>query len=312
MNIKDLKEANLNSYHDHISLKEARELHKENLKKAEAVVKWRENEGRPLSVLLVHGSGRNTNRCSAEKSNSEFLLERGFELAKEEFKDMELDDNRLVLSDMWIEHCNGCVSTTSALCQFTCTCHPHDDLSRHGYQMMLWADVVLMSTPVNQSMPASRLVQFIDRLISLDGGYYVDQLDYKNAEYKQKMIEVSKSNPVYDQRLYGKVGAYIITSKDLNNTHDDGMPGSNISYDTLVAGALRHSMSDYGIFHANNYYYIAASDPDVEYAHDKVEYSSEKHFNKAKEVVLDALKKGMEFRKNPPKFKGNGGRVNRT
>lgn len=311
LTLEEFRDIKIWNWQKRMNLSEARKLYKENIKTMEAVMKWRENPGRPLSVLLIHGSNRNITRCSAELSNSQLLLDRGFELAKAEFKTMPVDDNKLILNEMFIEFCNNCVSTTSALCGFTCTCHPEDDLSRGGYQMVMWADVLLMSTPVNQSMPSSRLVQFIDRLISLDGGYQVDQLEYKSPEYRDKMIKLSHDHPVYDQRLFGRVAGYIITSKDLNNDIEDGVTTVKLSYEDLVVGALKSSMEDYGIFHANPAHYVAAGNHKVDYSHDKAEYTKEDHAEKAKKVCLAAMELAAEFRAEPPVFHG-GGRIGRT
>lgn len=290
----------------------AKEQHKLNLKTLEAVQKWRENPNRALSVLMVHGSGRHPEvSCAKEMSNSQLLLERGFELAKAEFDKHDVEENRLILREMVIEPCNNCVSTCSALCNFSCTCFPLDDMTVQAYPMMMWADVVLISTGVNQSMVSSRTKMFLDRLISLDGGYYMEELPIKDANFRDKMIKLSQEQPVYDQRLFGRVGGYIITSKDQDNKLEDGLDHTKYTYEDLVCGSLKSNFSDYGIFHADPYCYVAPADPHVEYSYDKVEYNKEEHAEKAKEVALAALELAWKFRQNPPKFKG-GARVNRT
>lgn len=295
-----------------VDWKSSEEQHKLNLQTLKAVEEWRKNPSRPISVLMVHGSGRHPEvSCAKEMSNSQLILERGFELAKAEFDKHDVDENRLILREMYIEPCNNCVSTCSALCNFSCTCFPGDDMTVKAYPMVLWADVIFISTGVNQSMVSSRTKMFLDRLISLDGGYYMEELPIKDAAFRDKMIKLSQEQPVYDQRLFGRVGGYIITSKDQNNNLEDGLDHGKYSYEDLVAGALKHNFSDYGIFHADPCHYVAAADPHVEYAYDKVEYNKQEHADKAKEVVLAALELAWKFRQNPPKFKG-GARVNRT
>ena len=232
--------------------KEAKNQQELNIKAIEAVMKWRDNPERPTSVLLVHGSGRHPElSCAHEMSNSQMLLERGVELAEKEFGG-DLDVNRLVLREMYIEPCNNCVSTASALCGFPCDCYPGDDMSVRAYPMVLWADVIFFSSGVNQSMVSSRTKLFLDRMISTDGGYYrkPEDMEMKNADFRERMIRLSQEQPVYDQRLFGKIAGYVISSKDIDNTHDDGIDTGPLNYEQLVTVALKSSMGDYGFFHA--------------------------------------------------------------
>lgn len=292
----------------------ARKQHGLNLKTLEAVMKWRENEGRPISLLLVHGSGRHPEMsCAKEGSNSQFLLERGVELAKEEFEG-DLDINRLVLRELYIEPCNNCVSTCSALCGFSCDCWPGDDLSVRGYAMMLWADVVLFSTGINQSMVSTRLKAFLDRLISLDGGYYrrPEDLEPKNAQFREKMIRLSHDSPVYDARLHGRVAGYVVSTKDHHNTHEEVMDTGKYTYEELVTNSLKSSMGDYGFFHPEKWYVVAGADPDVDYSLDKDYYDKHTEYHEeVRDMVLSSLNLAKELRVKPKKFEG-GARINRT
>lgn len=60
---------------------------------------------------------------------------------------------------------HNCVSTASLMCQFPCLCHPMDPM-QDLYPKTLRADVLLMSTPVNQAAMSTRLKAYLDRLIS--------------------------------------------------------------------------------------------------------------------------------------------------
>lgn len=292
--------------------KEAQDQHKLNIQTLEAVMKWRENPERPISALLVHGSGRHPEMsCSHELSNSQLLLERGIELAQEEFGG-DLDVNRLVLREMYIEPCNNCVSTTSALCGFPCDCYPGDDMTVQGYPMVLWADVIFFSSGVNQSMVSSRTKLFLDRMISTDGGYYRRQIEPKNADFRERMIRLSQEQPVYDQRLFGKIAGYVLTSKDIDNSLDDGIDVGPLNYEQLVTGAMKSSMGDYGFFHAPKWYTIAGANPDEDYSMDKAYYNADNAVHqKTKEMILDSLELAQKFREKPPKYRG-GARINRT
>lgn len=93
------------------------------------------------------------------------------------------------------------------------------------YPLVLKCDVMLCSTGVNQSAMSTRLKTFLDRLISLDGGFFVgaDQYEQKGPEWRDKCIALaarlsSTGQLHYDARMWGRVAAYFITSKDEKNS----------------------------------------------------------------------------------------------
>ena len=298
-----------------VDFESAQEQHRKNIEKIRQVLQWRTRQDRPLSILVAHGSGRHpVTSCAHEMSNSQMLLNRGVDLARKEFPD-EIEVDEFVLRELFLEPCNNCVSTTSALCNFPCSCFPGDDMSTRIYPAMIKADVILLSTGVNQSMVSSRLKIFLDRLIAVDGGYFIEELPKKDSIWRAKMIQHSLDAPVYDQRMFGKVAAYFVTSKDLKNTHQTGIPTDDKwykGYDELVIGSLYSNGVDYGWFHADPFYVIAAADPDVEYGYDKNEYDNKQLHEQSKDVVLAALRLAAEHRNDPPNFDGKGGRINRT
>src|SRR5664280_1730824 len=72
---------------------------------------------------------------------------------------------------------------------------------------------------------STRLKTFLDRLISLDGGFFVgaDQYEQKGPEWRDKCIALgarlsSTGQLHYDARMWGRVAAYFITSKDEKNS----------------------------------------------------------------------------------------------
>jgi multimeric flavodoxin WrbA len=300
-----------------VDFEEAKKQQDLNIKTIEAVMKWRENPERPISILLVHSSGRHpTMSCAKEMSNSQMLLEKGMELAEAEFEG-DLDVNRLILREMYMEPCNNCISTASSLCGFPCDCYPGDDITVKCYPMLLWADVILFSTGVNQSMVSSRLKILLDRMISLDGGYYRrgEDLAPKNAEFREQMIRLSQEAPVYDQRLFGRVAGYVVASKDHHNTHREVVDTGEFTYEQLMMGSLKHSNGDYGFFHADKWYVMCGSNPDEEYSFDKAYFqedpNKEHYWDQIKDMVLASIGMAQKFRTDPPEFKG-GARINRT
>jgi multimeric flavodoxin WrbA len=301
---------------DCVDMDSAKQQHRDNIVAIRAAQEWRLQEDRPLSIAIFHGSGRDTEfSCAQETSNSQMFLERGLELAKKEWE-KDLDITAFGLRGMMLEPCNGCYSSASALCQFSCTCFPGDDITTKIYPAVVKADVLLWSTPVNQSMCSTRIKTVIDRLISIDGGYFMEELPIKDDAYRAKMIHMSHVNPVYDARMFGKVAAYFVTSKDLENTHEESAPYpkefSRLTYVDYTVGALSHQGTEFGWFHADPFYAVSAANPDVELSYDKDHYDKDTaSHERAKDAILASLKMAEGFRLEPPQMV-SAGRINRT
>jgi hypothetical protein len=166
-------------------------------------------------------------------------------------------------------------------------------------------------------MVSSRIKIVLDRLISLDGGYYTEELPIKDDAFKQAMVALSQTKKVeYDPRMFGKVSAYFVTSKDLQNPLEESAPYpgefKRLTYEDYVIGAISHQGAEFGWFHADPFYAVSVATHDQEMSYDKAEYDSRTMDHEmAAEVVIATLKKGEEFIQNPPVLK-NKGRVNRT
>lgn len=303
---------------DDLDMGSVKAQHKNNIARLADIERWRNDTNRPLYVAVFHGSGRHTKKsCAQEMSNTELFLERSLELALQEWQGRHVETEKHKLREYILEPCNACYSTTSSLCHFPCSCFPADDVTTKVYPAVMKADVLLWSTPVNQSMVSSRIKIVLDRLISLDGGYYTQNLPIKNDAYKQAAIALSQNKEVtYDPRMFGKVSAYFVTSKDLNNPLEEQAPYpkefSRLGYLDYVVGAISHQGAEYGWFHADPYYAVSSASHDRELSYDKDEYDKkEADHEEGKEVILAALKKGEEFIESPPKLTSKG-RVNRT
>jgi len=258
---------------------------------------------RPLNILAVHGSGRHhTVGCAHETSNSQMLLERALDPYRDEGYDIE----SVSLREYNISPCNGCVSTASALCGFPCDCFPFDPMQKL-YPKVLRCDVLLCSTGVNQSAMSTRLKAFCDRLISLDGGFFRSEYTPKTTEFRNKAIHMSREgNFEYTQRMFGRVAAYFISSKDQNNPDD-----AEFDYMRKVAESLKKGFEDYGMDHADKWYAGHASSWDEDYSHDKNDLNENTGLHiEAQAVVGQAISLAEELRKNPPQ--PMMGRMNRT
>ncbi len=309
-----------------IDFNEAREQHKKNIQNFRDAVEEYNQTDRPLRILAIHGSGRSTNNtCAYELSNSKLFLQGSLNAVEEIDPSIEID--QISLRDYNIEPCNNCVSTTSTLCGFPCDCFPFDPM-QEIYPKLLRSDIIFCSTGVNQSTMSTRLKAMCDRMISLDGGFFREELEPKDGAFKDRMLALSASgNIAYDQRLYGRVGGYFVSSKDESNKHPtvnllhhfearerEGL-SHNPLYDTgfceLTAHVLRDGMEAYGFFHAPNYYACAPANPDEDYMYDKEYMMNDlEALDAGKQVVKDAITLAKELKENLPEFYPD--RFNRT
>ena len=290
-----LKYANWSNY---VSIEGAKAVHKQNIQKCEQAVEEHFSNTN-IKILAVHGSSRSGASCAHERSNSQLLLKKGLEAAS---GDVEIEE--VNLKDYDIEPCNNCYSTASALCNFPCTCFPLDPM-QELYPKVLWCDILLLSTGVNQSSMSSRLKLFCDRLISLDGGYFIDedQFVWKDSDFREKMIATSLKQTVqYDQRMQNRVAAFFISSKDEKDQKGDDEYGRPLrSYVENVAWSLYQGFYDYGMRFADPWYASFVANPEEELSIDKKRLSEDNDSHKkAQQVVREAVKKAKVIKKVPP------------
>jgi len=170
MTAKEYKKIAYGEWFDFVDPVVAKRAHARNVQRCHEAIKKHEAKDRKLNILLVHGSGRSSFKSLAhEFSNSQFLLKSA---ARQFEHDERYEITEVRLRDYNITPCNCCYSTTSSLCSFPCNCFPLDPM-QELYPLVLSCDVMFCSTGVNQSAMSSRLKLFADRLISLDGGFYV-------------------------------------------------------------------------------------------------------------------------------------------
>ncbi len=305
---------------ENVSNEDAARFHKRNVRRLKEAQAWHDEKDRVLHILAVYGSGRSSFRsCAHELSNSQLLL-RG---ALEPYRDSkEYQVEEVALREYNVEPCNKCVATCSALCNMPCSCFPLDQM-QDLYPLVLKCDVMLLATGVYMGMPSGRLANFLQRLISLDGGFFLDEDQWpengKDQDFRDRAlklsIDLSEAGKLpYDARMWGRVAAHFITSKDEKNDIETAAINyeEKLSFIELVAHALRTACADFGFFHADPWYVGAWSKHNEEYAFDKRWFASHPEFRKkAGAVVRAAVALGEKHRKNPPPFDG-GGRENRT
>lgn len=288
-----------------VDIEEAKVEHARNVEACRKALEYHESKDRPIDVLAVHGSSRSNAKlsCAHELSNSQLLLRSGLDAIRD---DPNVKVTELNLREYKIEYCNYCYSSASANCGFPCNCWPFDPMQKL-YPPVLRCDVLLLSTGVNQSAMASRLKAFSDRLISMDGGYYVPPEEFvaKDEDWKNRMVAASLNQPVhYDQRLHGRVAAFFISSKD---NADDVPVGEGDYYDEapsyikVVSDSLYMGYHDYGFYFAEPWLAHFDSVPDEEMSFDKQRLNEDtRTHEQAREAVAAAVELARRFRENPP------------
>ena len=305
---------------NHVPLPMAKKQHAKNVGYVERAWKEWKNPNRPLRILAIAGSGRNrVESCAKRESNSKMLMMTGLEPF---MGDASVEVDVIELREVVIEPCNGCYSTTSTFCHAPCTCFPFDGMNEHRgepglYAKTLRADVLLMSTGVNQSMCSTRIKAFMDRLISMDGGVHIPADGYrmKDEEWLQEMMSLAASGEfAYSPRLATRVCGFFITSKDQENElSEESEVSGDLKYKGTVAYAMKASMEDYGCVFPGTWYAWSSAQPHVEMMYDPAHHSADtKAHKQAREVVRQSVVLAREVRKDPARFAPMLDRMNRT
>jgi hypothetical protein len=131
---------------------------------------------RPFRVLVIACSQRRQYDCPGVDSKARALMLRLADRLPPEWE-VDLEDLGNVWNREQIRTCNGCVSTSMALCVWPCNCY-----TKHSYSMpdLMWnldlyarldlADAWAFITPVNWYGPTSNLKAMFDRLVCMNGG----------------------------------------------------------------------------------------------------------------------------------------------
>ena len=134
------------------------------------------SEDRPFRVLLIAGSARRQYDCPGIDSKARALM---FRMADQLPQDWEIDLEDL--GNVWnraqIRTCNGCVSTSMALCVWPCNCYEKGSRTMPDlmwnldlYSRLDLADAWAIIGPVNWYSCSSNLKAMFDRLVCMNGG----------------------------------------------------------------------------------------------------------------------------------------------
>jgi len=129
-----------------------------------------------MRIFVVAGSSRRKTNCPAADSKASFFAERIKEkLSTDWTVDILNIGNDYVLPK--IQSCNGCVSTSMALCVWPCNCYKRHDFfepdlmwDEDVYGRIYAADAILICSPINWYGPTSSIKLIFDRLVCANGG----------------------------------------------------------------------------------------------------------------------------------------------
>ena len=131
---------------------------------------------RPFRVLVIAGSNRRQYDCPGVDSKARALMFRMADRLPQEWE-IDLEDLGNVWNREQIRTCNGCVSTSMALCVWPCNCY---EKNSGGMPDLMWnldlyarldlADAWAIIGPVNWYGVSSNLKAMFDRLVCMNGG----------------------------------------------------------------------------------------------------------------------------------------------
>lgn len=131
---------------------------------------------RPFRVLVIAGSDRRQYDCPSIDSKARTLMFRMADHLPADW-DIDVEDLGNVWNREQIRTCNGCVSTSMALCVWPCNCYERNSW---GQPDLMWnldlyarldlADAWAIIGPVNWFAPSSNLKAMFDRLVCMNGG----------------------------------------------------------------------------------------------------------------------------------------------
>jgi hypothetical protein len=131
--------------------------------------------GARLGVLLVAGSTRSFERAGAG-SKARALVQRMAGRLPTEWE-IDVEDLGNAPGRARIQACNGCASTSMALCCWPCNCYRPDDPREPDlfwdldlYARLERADAWAIVGPVHWNAPTSSLKLMFDRLVCMSGG----------------------------------------------------------------------------------------------------------------------------------------------
>jgi hypothetical protein len=183
-------------------------------------------------VLLIAGSPRRLHSCPGLDSKARALLHRMIGQLPPEWQ-VDHEDIGNEHGKPKIQGCNGCVSSSMALCVWPCNCYgPRSatqpdlmwDLNLYG--RLARADAWAIIGPVQWYAPSTNLKTMFDRLVCMSGGNpRPDLIDKKNTLKAQALERSAKWRELSVNHLEGRTAGFFCYGDDgANEEEDDGTP----------------------------------------------------------------------------------------
>jgi hypothetical protein len=171
---------------------------------------------RPFRVLIIAGSDRRQYDCPGADSKARALMFRMADRLPREWE-IDLEDLGNVWNRAQIRTCNGCVSTSMALCVWPCNCYEKGSRSQPDlmwnldlYARLDLADAWAIIGPVNWYAPSSNLKAMFDRLVCMNGGNpREDLIDHKDPTLAIQLEHSPQWPALSRNHLEGRSAAFF-------------------------------------------------------------------------------------------------------
>ena len=171
---------------------------------------------RPFRVLLIAGSDRRQYDCPGIDSKARALALRMGDRLPQEWE-IDVEDLGNVWNREQIRTCNGCVSTSMALCVWPCNCY---EKHSHGMPDLMWnldlyarldlADAWAIIGPINWYGPSSNLKAMFDRLVCMNGGNpREDLIGHKDPQLAIALEHAPEWKDLSRNHLEGRTAAFF-------------------------------------------------------------------------------------------------------
>lgn len=174
------------------------------------------NPSKPLRVFVIAGSNRRQYNCPGVDSKARMLMLRMADQLPGDWE-VDIEDIGNVYGRSRIQSCNGCVSTSMALCVWPCNCYESGNSDEPDlmwdldmYARLERADAWAIIGPVNWYGPTSNLKLMFDRLICANGGNpREDLIAHKNPELAMALDKTAEWRAISKNHLEGRTAAFF-------------------------------------------------------------------------------------------------------
>lgn len=187
---------------------------------------------RPFRILVIAGSDRRQYDCPGADSKARALMLRMADLLPADWE-IDYEDLGNVWNREQIRTCNGCVSTSMALCVWPCNCY---EKHNRGQPDLMWnldlysrldlADAWAIIGPVNWYAPSSNLKAMFDRLVCMNGGNpREDLIGHKDPALAIRLEQSAEWAALSRNHLEGRSAAFFCYGDaGGDELDDDGRP----------------------------------------------------------------------------------------